>query len=80
MLQLLLTKLCLQCGKFCLMLIVAISLSPSFVLARSELSHDNPRSCQCYVTDSMMGIGQTLAQTVSCVINNLTCSGGAGLP
>ena len=32
------------------------------------------------VTDSMMGMGQTLAQTVSCVINNLTCSGGAGLP
>lgn len=29
-------QLCLHCGKLCLVLIIAISLSPSFVLARSE--------------------------------------------
>jgi hypothetical protein len=73
-------QLCLHCGNFCLALIVAISLSPSFVLARSDYSHDKPGSCQCYVTDSMTGLGQTLAQTVSCVVNYLACSGGAGLP
>jgi len=49
--------LCLHCGKFCLVLIVTISLSPSFVLARSDYSHGKPGSCQCYVTDSMMGMG-----------------------